>query len=333
MRFEDPYFLILLLLIPLVWRGVFRRSRAAFKYPLGESLRGRSNPTSQTLLRFVSVLPQILRTAALILFVVALARPQYTQGEKIRSSEGLDILLAIDTSGSMQALDLELNGERKNRLAIVKKVIEEFIVARPDDRIGMVVFGKEAFTQAPLTLDHGVLLKFLERISIGMAGDGTAIGDAIATSTKRVKDIEAKSRIVILLTDGSNTAGTIDPLLAAEAAASFGVKVYTIGVGKEGKIPFPVQGIFGSQLRYIESDLDEELLQNIAQKTEATFFRASDTEALRKVYETIDQLEKTKIDQKEFIQYEELYMSFVFTGLIILLLEVLFSLTSLWRLP
>lgn len=328
-RFEDPQFLLLLVLIPLVWMTGTRRYRAAFRFPFARRIKEQSR-TSQAVLAYM---PQLLRTLLVTLLVLAAARPQLTQGEVQRSSEGLDIVLAIDTSGSMRALDFEIDGKRDDRLAVVKSVITKFISSRPDDRIGMVVFGQEAFTQAPLTLDHNVLMKFLERVQIGMAGDGTAIGDAIATSTTRVKDIKAKSRVVILLTDGKNTAGTVDPMLAAEAAASLGVKIYTIGVGKKGKVPFPVEGFFGSRLVYRESDLDEKLLQKVADATQAKFFRASDTQALIKVYDTIDKLEKTKIEVKEFTNYDEVYATFVWPAFVLLLLEVLFSLTRFWRLP
>lgn len=329
MRFDQPLFLLLLLALPLVFVLSKKRLRGAFRFPIANKFKKEERLQNQIL----AFLPQIIRVMTLALIVIALARPQYTRGEQKRSTEGLDIVLAIDTSGSMAALDFEIEGKRDNRLAVVKTVIEKFIASRPDDRIGMVVFGQEAFTQAPLTLDHEVLLKFLERVSIGMAGDGTAIGDAVATSTKRVKDIKAKSRIVILLTDGKNTAGSVDPLLAAQAAASFGVKIYTIGVGKEGKVPFPVDGFFGNRIIYRDSDLDEKLLQEIAETTDAKFFRASDTEALFKVYETIDRLEKTKVEVKEFRNYEEAYADFTWPVVILILFEIVMSMTRFWRLP
>jgi Ca-activated chloride channel family protein len=272
----------------------------------------------------------VARTLAILMLILALARPQSVDVPDARSNEGIDIVLAVDTSGSMRALDFQINGERQDRLEVVKDVIGKFIERRVDDRIGMVVFGTQAFTQVPLTLDHQVLHAFLRRTKIGMAGDATAIGDALATATKRVKDIDAKSRVVILLTDGSNTAGAIDPRTAAQAAAAVGVRVYTIGVGSKGKAPMPVEGFFGTSLQYVEVDLDEGLLREIAEVSGGQYFRASDTESLVKIYDTIDQLEKRRIETKDLRRFAERFGLFVMLGLAFLAVELLWRL-SLWR--
>jgi Ca-activated chloride channel family protein len=274
-----------------------------------------------------------LRSIAIALVVLALARPQSVDRPSSRSNEGIDIVLAVDTSGSMRALDFELKGERVDRLEVVKEVIGKFVEQRIDDRIGMVVFGTEAYTQVPLTLDHQVLHAFLRRSKIGMAGDSTAIGDALATATKRVKDVDAKSRIVILLTDGTNTAGKVDPRTAAKAAASVGVRVYTIGVGSNGMVPMPVQGFFGETIQNVEVELDEALLKEIADTTNGKYFKASDTEALVNVYKAIDELEKRKIEQNDYRRYEEKYFPLVVLALFAVLLEALFNLTRWRRIP
>jgi Ca-activated chloride channel family protein len=274
-----------------------------------------------------------LRTLAIVAVVLALSRPQSVDRPSSRSNEGIDIVLVVDTSGSMRALDFELKGERVDRLEVVKDVIGKFIEQRIDDRIGMVVFGTEAYTQVPLTLDHQVLHAFLKRGKIGMAGDATAIGDALATATKRVKDVDAKSRIVILLTDGTNTAGKVDPRTAAQAAASVGVRVYTIGVGSNGMVPMPVQGFFGETIQNVEVELDEALLREIAETTKGKYFKASDTEALVNVYKAIDELEKRKIEQNDYRRYEEKYFVLVALALLALLAEALFNLTRWRRIP
>jgi Ca-activated chloride channel family protein len=325
-------FILCLFLIAMAfayWRG---RGRAAIKYPDVATIRAVQRSGFRPA-RYLVHSMWLFRMIAVGLMITALARPQWKNQESKRRSEGLDIMLAIDTSGSMRALDFEVSGQTVDRLEAVKSVIEKFVSERLDDRIGMVVFGSEAFTQAPLTLDHRVLLSFLKTIRIGVAGDATAIGDAIATASNRLKDIEAKSKVVILLTDGKNTAGKIEPMTAAKAAATLGIKIYTIGVGKEGQVPITVDTAFGKRIVYQQSDLDEKALEEIASLTGARFFRAQDTDSLAKVYETIDQLEKSKFEIKEYRQQEEAMAVFLWPGLGFLLLELLFSLTRFKRIP
>jgi Ca-activated chloride channel family protein len=233
----------------------------------------------------------------------------------------------------MEALDFFIDGERVTRLQSVKNVVAEFIKNRPNDRIGMVVFGEDAFTQAPQTLDHGILLSFLEEVKIGMAGDRTAIGLAVGIAVKRIKDLPSKSKVLILLTDGSNNVNTLSPEKASEIAKSFGVKIYTIGVGSKGKAPFLVEGIFGQRLVYQQVDIDEETLKKIADITGGRYYRATDTESLKKIYDEIDQLERTEITRREYVEYEEHYAAFSFFGLGFLLLEILLGHTFFRKLP
>jgi Ca-activated chloride channel family protein len=269
------------------------------------------------------VIPILFRAAALALVVIALARPQTGPRGKNRSVEGLDIQLVIDTSGSMRAQDFELGGRRPTRLEVVKAVIEDFVMTRLDDRIGLVVFGTEAFTQAPLTLDHQLLQEFLKHIEISMAGDATAIGDGLATAVKRLKDTDSKGKIVILLTDGANNAGRIDPVTAAEAAKALGIRVYTIGVGSRGKVPITING----RTTQVEVDIDEALLEKISQMTDGRFYRATDTQALIDVYRAIDKLEKTAARAPVRDIRRELFASFLWPALILLGLDILFGAT------
>lgn len=273
--------------------------------------------------------PFLCRVLAVICLVCALARPQAGRGEVKRTSDGLDIELVIDTSGSMRALDFEINGKRHDRLDVVKQVIRQFIAKRGDDRIGMVVFGTYAFAQAPLTLDHDVLLRFLDSVEIGMAGEETAIGDAVGVASNRLKEIKAKSKVVILLTDGKNTAGKIDPREVAKAAKTVGVKVYTIGVGSNGLVPVPTE----AGIRQVKMELDEQLLEDVATTTGGRYFRATDTAKLMEIYDTIDQLEKTKVETPSFQMRDERYALFLWPGLFLLIFEVLLGLTRLRRLP
>jgi len=264
---------------------------------------------------------------------MAMARPQSGSKSTEVVTEGIDIMLCLDTSGTMQALDFTWKGEKQNRLQVVKRVVNEFIKGRKNDRIGMVVFGAEAFTQCPLTLDYGVLLSFLDRVEIGMAGDTTAIGSALATCVKRLKDLKSKSKVVILLTDGRNNAGNINPETAAELAKTFKVKVYTIGVGTEGEVPFLVDTIFGKRYVYQRVDLDEAIVKEIATITGGTYFKATNTKALEEIYTQIDQMEKTKVEIKEYTEYKELFHWFLLPGLAFILLEVILANTRFRKIP
>jgi Ca-activated chloride channel family protein len=322
----DPLWLCAgLAVLPLLW--LYRRRRSAVGFPtlepLGEDGANKITRGRLVWLRHGGI---VLRSLVLLVLAVALARPIGGDGDKRREAEGLDIVLVLDTSGSMEARDFFLQGGRPTRLDVVKAVIGAFIEGRPSDRIGMVVFGTEAFTQAPLTLDHGILRQFLERIRIGMAGKDTAIGDGLATAVKRLKDVEAKSKVVILLTDGGNTAGRIEPLAAAEAARDKQVRVYTIGVGSKGE-----EEISGQGVRRL--DIDEDVLKEIAKTTGGAYFRAHDTETLVRVYETIDKLEKTRLRLPSWTDYDDRYQAWVAAALAFLLVESLFGLTRFRRIP
>jgi Ca-activated chloride channel family protein len=233
----------------------------------------------------------------------------------------------------MRALDFTVDGKRANRLAAIKDVASDFIEERPGDRLGMVVFGEEAFTQAPLTLDHDLLKTLLDRLEIGVAGDATAIGQAIGVGINRLKDLTAKSKVMILLTDGQNNAGDLPPLKAADIAASFGIKIYTIGVGTLGPAPFEVDSLFGKRIVYQEAHLDEPTLKKIAETTQARYFRATDTNTLKEIYAEINRLEKSQALIKEYTEYDELYQRFLIWGLLILLGEILLSRTIYRRIP
>jgi Ca-activated chloride channel family protein len=328
-RFEDPWALLLALgLMPLILFSLRRHATASLKYPTLDFLREMAGPAEG--FRHV---PLAIRCVLLLLLVFALARPQLGDRKTEILSEGVDIVLAIDTSGTMEALDFEADGEKATRLAAVKKVVRDFVGGREADRIGMIVFGTHAFLQCPLTLDHGVLLDFLERADIGMAGDFTAIGSAIALSSSRLRETPGKEKIIILLTDGINNRGRISPELAADIAAKLGVKVYTIGVGSKGKAPFMVRTVLGTRLRYENVPLDEETLKKVAEKTGAQYFRATDTEALAQIYAEIDKMEKTEVKMKEYTEYFELYPWLVIPALALAAAEVTLRNTWLRRLP
>ena len=329
-RFEDPWLCVLFILIPSVvfyqWRGL---GRSRVRFSTLNNLKKLKKSTSITL-RYILL---VLRCLAISLLVVALARPQSGTKASEVLTEGIDIILCLDTSGSMQALDFKWGNERQNRLQVVKKVVSDFIKGRKNDRIGMVVFGEEAFTQCPLTLDYGVLLSFLDQVEIGMAGDSTAIGSALGTCVKRLKELKSKSKVIILLTDGRNNAGSVSPETAAEIAKTFTIKTYTIGVGTEGEVPFLVDTIFGKKYVYQRVDLDEDTLEEIARITGGKYFKATDTKALEEIYDQIDTLEKTKVEVKEYMEYEELFGWFLFPGLACTLLEIILAHTRFRKIP
>jgi Ca-activated chloride channel family protein len=330
LRFEDPWLLILLILIPLMVFYVWRRlgsSQIRFS-SLGILQQLKKPPT--LLLRKGLI---VIRCLAVSLFIMALARPQSGIKSTEIITEGVDVMLCLDTSGSMKALDFKDDGKRADRLHVVKKVVSDFIRGRKNDRIGMVVFGEEAFTQCPQTLDYGVLLSFLDSVEIGMAGDSTAIGSALAVCVKRLKDLQSKSKVIVLLTDGRNNTGTISPGTAADIAKAYGIKTYTIGVGTEGEAPFLVDSFFGKQYVYQKVDLDEDTLKEIAKKTGGIYFRATNTEALKNIYKQIDEMEKTEVKIKEYMEYEELFMYFLIPGLCFLLLEAVSANTRLRKIP
>lgn len=329
-RFEDPWLFSFLALIPLM---LYYHWKELGKNRIRFSSLDNLKQLNQSRIIFLRHLPVALRCLAIMLLVTAMARPQAGITSTEVLTEGIDIMLCLDTSGSMQALDFTWQDARQHRLQVVKRVVHDFIQGRTNDRMGMVVFGAEAFTQCPLTLDYGVLLSFLDRVEIGMAGDATAVGSALSVCVKRLKDLQSKSKVVILLTDGRNNAGSIDPETAAGMARTFAIKVYTIGVGTEGKVPFPVDTNFGKRYVYQQVDLDEAILKKVAATTGGTYFKATNTDALAEIYRQIDEMEKTEIEIKEYTEYRELFNPFLLGGLALLLLEVVLANTRLRRIP
>ena len=325
--FANPEYFILLAFVPLLAYWYWKRSRrqiAELKVP---SVRVFHNFPRIWRQRFRHAL-FALRLLALVLLTIALARPQSTsKGENV-STEGIDIVITNDISGSMLAEDFH-----PNRIEAAKNVAQNFIDGRPNDRIGLVIFSGESFTQCPLTLDHAVVKNLLKEVKSGMIEDGTAIGMGLATAVSRLKDSKAKSRVIVLLTDGVNNRGSIDPLTAAGIAQSFGIRVYTIGVGANGMAPYPVQTPFGVQYQNIPAELDEPLLQKIADMTGGKYFRATDNTKLKAIYEEIDLLEKTKIEVTEFHRHKEEYYGAAMLGGLFLLLEVFLSQTFFRKVP
>lgn len=330
-RFANPLLLWLLAALPLLalLRGRTGRS-AALLYPSADLVRsvGRSVTASAGRTRTT------LRLLALALFVVALARPQQGLGTAEVETSGIDIVLAIDVSGSMRALDFELDGQRADRLQVVKSVVRRFVDARGDDRIGMVAFAGRPYLVSPLTLDHDWLAQNLERVRIGLIEDGTAVGSAIAASVNRLREQKAKSKVVILLTDGVNNAGKVEPLTAAEAARALGIKVYTIAAGTQGEAPMPVTDRFGNERVVMAPvEVDEKTLRAVAERTGAAFFRATDTRTLEGIYAQIDQLERTAETVKRYEEYRELYRWPLLLGLLVLGFELVMAETRLRSLP
>ena len=270
----------------------------------------------------------VLQVLAIFFLVVALARPQSSNNWQTYTSEGIDIVLALDISGSMLARDFT-----PDRLEAAKEVATKFILERPQDKIGLVIFAGESFTQCPLTTDQAVLVNLMREVQSGMIEDGTAIGLGLANAVNRLKDSPAKSKVVILLTDGVNNRGAIAPLTAAELAKAYGIRVYTIGVGTYGEAPYPVQTPFGVELRNVPVEIDEEVLQQIAHLTDGKYFRATDNNTLKQIYQEIDQLEKSKIEVKHFSKKEEQYFIFGLVGLFLLITQALLRYTLLRKIP
>jgi len=275
-----------------------------------------------------------VRIVALCLLIVALARPQAPIADEKAQTEGIDIVLALDCSTSMRAEDFTLNGQRRNRVEVITSVVENFIKGREHDRIGIVAFAGRAYTLCPLTLDYDWLLSNLSRLHAGMIEDGTAIGSGLAASVNRLRNSNAKSKIIILLTDGRNNAGAITPLVAAQAAQAVGVKVYTIGAGSKGPVPYPVAEMFGRVVyEQVEVDLDEETLKSIADTTGGAYFRATDTQSLTQIYAAIDRMEKTPIEEKGYRAYEELFPYFLVPALMLLVCVLVVNGTLLRAIP
>jgi Ca-activated chloride channel homolog len=328
MTFAHPVLLLLLLALPVLalLKGRAGR-RAAFLYSSVGLVHGLAGVTRSR----AGALLAALRWLALALFIVALARPQKGEGEAKITASGVDIVVAIDLSTSMLAEDFQRG---VNRLDLAKTVLEDFIRKRPSDRIGLVAFAGRPYVASPLTLDHDFLLLNLERLRIGMIEDKTAIGSALTAALNRLREVESKSKIVILMTDGQNNAGKVPPLTAAEAAEALAVKVYTIGVGKRGLADYPQTDPFGRRFyRQMQVDIDDDTLTKVAEKTGGRYFRADKPETLRTIYAEIDRLEKTEVEVKKFQRYTELFPWFALGGLGLLLTELGLSNTVWRRLP
>ncbi len=330
-RFAEPWFFALIPLITLVTcAALLGRRQERIRFPsvaLARAARGGRHAA----FRWV---PPGLRLAALFLVIVALARPQGGAVSREIQSEGVDIMLVADTSGSMEGLDLFLDGRRVTRLTVAKKRISEFIDGRVNDRIGLVIFGEEAFIQCPTTVDYTVLHNTLDAVRVKMAGDGTAIGTALGVAVDSVKELPGDSRIIVLLTDGKNTTGLLDPVQAARAAATYGIKVYTIGVGTDGDVPMLLPDGWGGQsIQYVQADMDEPTLKAIADATGGRYFRADSSESLAEIFGIIDGMEKTRVEVKEWVDYQELFRAPLFLALLLLVLELALRTTVLRTLP
>lgn len=317
-QFAAPQFFYLGLLLPLLalWYILRRRrNKADIRIPDTRFLA--QSPVTFRVILFHSLF--VMRLMALALLIMALARPQTSSSRQDITIEGIDIVMALDISGSMLAEDF-----RPNRLEAAKEVAMQFVAGRPDDRIGLVIFSGEAFTQCPLTRDHAVLANVFQSIRTGMIEDGTAIGDGLATAVNRLKDSKAISKVIILLTDGENNMGAMDPSSAAEIARMFGIRIYAIGVGTIGMAPYPFRTPFGTQYQNVEVRIDEPLLKSMAEQTGGQYFRATNNQKLKAIYDEIDQLEKSKIDVTEFTRKKEEFLPLVLAALALLLLEFLF---------
>lgn len=331
MRFFNPHILFLIFFIPPWFLFLSRRKRGAyFKF----SSTGVIKSAKKKNTFFSRWVLTALRIAAAALVITALARPQAMAEKQTAASEGIDIVLALDVSTSMLAEDFTFGGQRQNRLYVVKRVVEDFIKGRRNDRIGMTAFAGRAYTVCPLTLDYNWLINNLDRVKIGMVEDGTAIGSAIATSLNRLRQPGAKSRVLILLTDGRNNAGNISPKTAAHAAGALGVKIYAIGAGTKGLAPYPVEDFFGNRVyQPIRIDIDDQGLAEVAKISGGEYFRATDTESLKRIYANIDRMEKTPVEESGYTEYKELFPIFLLPAFGALLLEIVLSQTYLRRIP
>jgi len=328
MEFAYPAFFYALILIPVmigwyIWRG--RKSTSSMTLSGFENLDERVG-SSRIWLRHLLF---VFRLVMVGLVVVALARPQSSNQWEQVTTEGIDIVMCMDVSGSMRAMDF-----RPNRLEASKNVGIEFVNARQNDRFGLVVFAGESFTQCPMTTDRAVMINFLKEIDFGIIEDGTAIGMGLATAVNRIKESHAISKVIILLTDGVNNRGDVGPLTAAEIAASYGIRVYTIGVGTQGNAPVPVQDAFGRIVtRSMPVEIDEDVLKKIAETTDGTYFRATDNHKLREIYQQIDEMEKTRLDVKQFSKKKEEYFPFLLAAMLILMIEMMLRYTIFRTIP
>lgn len=328
MIFANPtYMYLLLLLIPLIgwyiWK--LRKSQASLQVSSSQAF---SMPGATSWKVYLRHAPFVLRMAAVAVLIIILARPQSTNNWANSSTEGIDIVLAMDISTSMLAEDL-----KPNRLEASKDVAASFINGRPNDNIGLVLFAAESFTQCPLTTDHTVLLNLFKDIQPGVIQDGTSIGLGLANAVSRIKDSQAKSKVIVLLTDGMNNGGEIAPVTAAEIAKTFGIRVYTIGVGTIGEAPYPYPTAFGVQYQNVKVEIDEPTLKQISATTGGQYFRATDNASLKEIYSEIDKMEKTKIHVQEFSKKQEEYKNWALLLFLLLLVEILLRNTLLRNIP
>lgn len=328
MVFANPtYLYLLLLLIPLIGWYIYKLSKSQASLQVSSS-EVFELPEAKSWKVYLRHLPFVFRIVAVALLIVVLARPQSTNSWQNSSTEGIEIMLAMDISTSMLAEDL-----KPNRLEASKDVASSFINGRQNDNIGLVVFAAESFTQCPLTIDHTVLLNLFKDVQPGVIQDGTAIGLGLANAVSRIKDSQAKSKVIILLTDGVNNTGEIAPVTAAEIAKTFGVRVYTIGVGTQGEAPYPIPTAFGVQYQNIPVEIDEAVLKQIAATTGGQYFRATDNASLKEIYSEIDKMEKTKISVQEFSKKQEEYKNWAILIFVLLLLELFLRNTVLKSIP
>jgi len=325
--FESPgYLYLLVVLIPIIVWYILKQKFSVSTITISTLDAFGTFKTS-----FRNILKHILfvfRILAIAFIIIALARPQSTNSWQNVTTEGIDIIISMDISGSMLARDF-----KPDRLEAGKNIAAEFINSRPNDRIGLVVFSGESYTQCPLTTDHAVLINLFKSITFGLINDGTALGDGIATSINRLKNSNAKSKTIILLTDGVNNAGSVAPVTAAEIAKTFGIRIYTIGVGSLGQAPYPVQTQFGTQIQMINVEIDEPVLKQIAEMTDGKYFRATNNEKLREIYKEIDKMEKTKIAVKEYKKHKDEFMPFVLIAALLFFAELLLKFLFLKKLP
>ncbi|MGA2554934.1 MAG: VWA domain-containing protein [Verrucomicrobiota bacterium] len=333
MTFAHPLVLLWLLLLPaLAWLKGRWGQNASFVYSSVDLVR----PISGLHKSWAGRILAGLRWLALAVFVVALAQPRLVKGETEVKASGIDIVVALDLSGSMASLDFEEGGQRVNRIDMANRVLSKFIEGRPKDRIGLVVFATEAFTASPLTLDHDFLQTNLARLQLGVIDpDHTAIGSALMTALNGLNEIQSKSKIVILMTDGENNSGKVPPLTAADVAQTLKVKVYTIGIGLRGMAPMPIRDRFTGQMttQLMPADVDEDTLQKIADRTGGKYYRADSADTMRRIYAEIDSMEKTEVEVKKYVHFDELYRPVGAGGLSLLLLEIILSQTVWRKLP
>ena len=317
MTFHSPaYIFLMLLLIPVIGWYIWEMHKTDASLRLSSADVLGKQPKSLRI--YLLHVPFVLRVAAIILLSLALARPQLSNRWQSESTEGIDIMIAMDISGTMLAEDL-----KPNRLEAAKSIGSDFVIDRPNDQIGLVVFAGESFTQCPLTTDHAALVNLFKSVEFGMIEDGTAIGLGLANAVNRMKDSPTKSKVIILLTDGSNNRGEIDPQTAAEIAKTYGIRVYAVGVGSHGQVRIPVPTPMGKQYMTMESEFDEQTLRGIAATTGGEYFRATDNKSLKAIYEQIDQMEKTKIRVREYSKRTEYFAPFLLAALLCLLCEIL----------